>query len=161
MIAGPNGSGKTTLTRYLRQDYGLSLDVYINVDDIEQVLKTNGSLHAKEYQLMFEEAEAKAFFATHALKTATLEERFRVQQNTLEMTGETDGYFAAILADYIRKKLLQSRASFSFETVMSGKDKLQLLNEAEQNDYRNYLYYICTDDVLFNKERITNRVLMG
>ncbi len=39
--------------------------------------------------------------------------------------------------------------------------KIQLLQTAHAQGYRNYLYYICTDDVLINKERIAGRILMG
>lgn len=44
---------------------------------------------------------------------------------------------------------------------MSSPDKIQLMHTAHANGYRNYLYYICTDDVLINMERIAGRVLMG
>lgn len=77
------------------------------------------------------------------------------------MTGDVDGYFAAILSDYIRQNLLHQKESFSFETVMSGEDKIRLMQKAHVQGYRNYLYYICTDDVLINKERIAGRILMG
>lgn len=161
MIAGPNGSGKTTLTRYLLQIHHLSLGIYINADDLESVLRTNAEIHLANFGLEADDAEAKAFFEQHPLNTDSLQNHFRVQNGVLKMTGKANGYFAAILADFMRQKLMQAKISFSFETVMSGKDKLVLLKEAHQKGYRNYLYYICTNDVLINRERINSRVLMG
>lgn len=161
MIAGPNGSGKTTLTRHLLQAYRLSLGIYINADDFERILQTNAEMHFADFGLWAGDAETKAFFEQHPLNAGSLQNHFGVQNGVLKMTGKADGYFAAILADFMRQKLLQAKTSFSFETVMSGKDKPALLEEAHRKGYRSYLYYICTDDVLINKERINSRVLMG
>jgi predicted ABC-type ATPase len=44
---------------------------------------------------------------------------------------------------------------------MSGKDKIELLQTAKQRGYRTYLYYICTDDVIINKDRVSNRIEKG
>lgn len=161
MIAGPNGSGKTTLTRYLLQAHRLSLGVYINADDLERTLQTSAEIRLAGFDLKISDAEAKAFFAQHPLNAGGLQNHFQIQNGVLKTTGKADGYFAAVLADFIRQKLLQAKTSFTFETVMSGSDKLTLLKEAHRKGFRNYLYYICTDDVLINRERINSRVLMG
>lgn len=161
MIAGPNGSGKTTLTRYLTQEHRLLPGIYINADDIERTLRTENRLQFTSYSLSVTEAETRAFFRQHPLNKESLEDHFLIQHDGLKMTKNADGYFAAILADFIRRKLLHEKISFSFETVMSGKDKIALLNDTHRMGYRNYLYYICTDDVLINKERINSRILMG
>jgi predicted ABC-type ATPase len=161
MIAGPNGSGKTTLTRYLIQEHGLSPGVYINADDIERKLGNEKALHLQEYSVTSPEPKAKEFFRQHPLNKQEFENRFDIQDGTLRVSGSTGGYFAAILADFLRRELLRSKLSFSFETVMSGHDKIELLEEAQKTGYRTYLYYICTEDVLINKERINSRILMG
>jgi predicted ABC-type ATPase len=44
---------------------------------------------------------------------------------------------------------------------MSGNDKIELLQRAKQKGFRIYLYYICTDDVIINKDRIFNRIEKG
>ncbi len=44
---------------------------------------------------------------------------------------------------------------------MSGLDKIDLLSHAKKNGYRIYLYFICTDDDLINKDRVANRVILG
>jgi len=51
--------------------------------------------------------------------------------------------------------------TFTFETVMSGTDKLLFLQEAKQRGYRMYLYYIATDSVSINQERVADRVEKG
>ncbi len=53
-----------------------------------------------------------------------------------------NSYFASVCADFMRKKLLEARKSFTFETVMSSYDKIELLKLAKQLGYRNYLYYV-------------------
>ena len=42
--------------------------------------------------------------------------------------------------------------------VMSHEDKIRLLFEASKLGYRNYLYYIATDDPQINISRVKNRV---
>lgn len=61
-------------------------------------------------------------------------------------------------ADFIRKKLLEYKKSFTFETVMSSYDKIELLKVSKSLGYRNYLYYISTSDPSINISRVKNRV---
>ena len=69
-----------------------------------------------------------------------------------------NSYFASVCADFIRKKLLEARKSFTFETVMSSYDKVEFLELSKKLGYRNYLYYIATSDPLINISRVKNRV---
>ena len=161
IIAGPNGSGKTTLTRYLAQEHSLSLGFYINADDIERKIRKDRLFAFSEFHILANEPEVRNFFTNHPLNKNTLQNSFHVQDNILIMTKEAGNYFAAILSDFLRRTLVRQKVSFSFETVMSGVDKIKLMGEAHASNYKNYLYYVCTDDVLINKERIRSRVLMG
>ncbi|MEA2119693.1 zeta toxin family protein [Halovibrio sp. HP20-50] len=61
----------------------------------------------------------------------------------------------------IRDQLIASRISFTFETVMSSKDKIQVLQAARHAGFKNYLYYIATDDPAINVQRVRNRVNIG
>lgn len=74
---------------------------------------------------------------------------------------EINSYFAAVAADFIRKKLVRSKKSFSFETVMSSPDKIEFLQSAKEQGYRNYLYYVATEHPDINISRVRNRVSMG
>jgi predicted ABC-type ATPase len=71
------------------------------------------------------------------------------------------GYLASILSDYLRRRWLDAGISFTFETVMSSRDKLDLIRDAGKRGYRTYLYYICTNSALINEERVASRVRKG
>lgn len=162
VIAGPNGSGKTTLTRFLRQTFNFSFGYYVNADDIQLSLESKGYFDFADFAINVTEEELKHFFKSHALQKQSPEMNFTISANRLHNSiTKTNGYFAAILSDFIRQQLLKAKVSFSFETVMSSVDKIQLLADAHSLGYRVYLYYICTDNVLINKERIISRVSMG
>jgi len=161
MIAGPNASGKTTLTRHLIA-LGLKLGHYINADDLEAELALTGNLDFSRYQITVDGSKFNAFFKNHPLCPSTFIMPVEVDRNILysEQRNIT-GYFAAILADFIRQQLLKAGLSFTFETVMSSIDKINFLRTAREKGYRTYLYYICTDDVQINIDRAANREKSG
>lgn len=163
VIAGPNGSGKTTLTKDLKENYELNFGYYINADDIERILKHNNKISFKRYNLKIKEDSYKSFFSNHPLSKFCSNISFTIKRNTLYLHNGLDSfsYFTAILADFIRHQIVQSQQTFTFETVMSGKDKLLFLQKAKENKYRIYLYFICTDNVLINKDRVADRVEKG
>jgi predicted ABC-type ATPase len=70
-------------------------------------------------------------------------------------------YHASIVADFIRRKLLEQSVSFSFETVMSHHSKVDFLREAQLKGYRTYLYYVATIDPSINVSRVKLRVRQG
>lgn len=51
--------------------------------------------------------------------------------------------------------------TFTFETVMSSRDKVDLLCKAQQLGYRTYLYYVATEDPIINISRVKARVRRG
>ncbi|GGA59054.1 ATPase AAA [Edaphobacter acidisoli] len=56
---------------------------------------------------------------------------------------------------------LAGRVSFSVETTLSGATYLRMLERAHELGYRTRLFYIGTESVEINIERIRMRVLMG
>lgn len=72
-----------------------------------------------------------------------------------------NSYFASVASDFLRQKLLQQKLSFTFETVMSHRSKVNLLTQAQGLGYRRYLYFVATDDPAINISRVRNRVAMG
>ena len=80
--------------------------------------------------------------------------------STFKIEARLDEY-ASVCADFIRQNLLKLKISFTFETVMSSDDKIELLNKAQKSGYRTYLYFIATQDPLINISRVKNRVLNG
>ena len=163
MFAGPNGSGKSTLKAHLRPDL---LGHYLNADEIELALRSPEGFDFSPFGLVPSPEELHAFWRASSLLRRTdlvrAAERLVLYRNRLGF-GDVEGnsYFAAVVADFVRRRLLASRASFSFETVMSSRDKVLLLREAQGRGYRTYLYFMATDDPEINVSRVQNRVRLG
>lgn len=160
MFAGPNGSGKSTIKDVISKEL---LGVYINPDEIEKDIKKFGFIDFNHYDINTSKDEVLDFFHNSGfLKSVNLDEEaefLKYNDNKLIFTDVTiNSYFASVCADFIRKKLLEARKSFTFETVMSSYDKVELLELSKKLGYRNYLYYIATSDPLINISRVKNRV---
>jgi len=163
MFAGPNGSGKSTINAEIRTDL---FGTYVNPDLIESELKKNGRLNVDQFEVELSTGEIY-----QAVNSSSLFSRLVADGEVFEITvsdGELEispnavnSYMASILAGLIRRELLKSRASFSFETVMSSEDKIDFLKQARSAGYRTYLYYVATEDPLINISRVRNRVLAG
>jgi predicted ABC-type ATPase len=163
MFAGPNGSGKSTIRTLVPS--GL-LGIYINPDEIEARLASIGQLDFGDFSVQASLPELSAFLATSSLL-----ERAGLQSltSTVSMSGDTlcippsqvNSYVASVIADFCRQKLIASRTSFTFETVMSSPDKIELLRKARLEGFRTYLYFIATEDPTINISRVGNRVRLG
>jgi len=163
MFAGPNGSGKSVLKSYLPVEL---LGVYLNPDEIEADIKRNGFLDVGLLGVGTTAEEVlPVFTGSDFLKAEGLEEaagQLRFDGNRLEFRGvKANAYFASVAVDFLRRKLLERKATFTFETVMSHSGKVVLLEEAQSADYRTYLYYVATDDPEINVSRVQNRVGLG
>jgi predicted ABC-type ATPase len=64
-------------------------------------------------------------------------------------------------ADDLRDTLIASKTSFSFETVMSHRSKIDVLSKAKAAGFFVQLFFIGTDDPNTNVERVALRVAMG
>jgi predicted ABC-type ATPase len=160
IIAGPNGSGKSFLTKWLRKLNEFQFGVYINADEIETGLRKGKAVVFSDFGLKgITDAEVRQFYDGHSLKEKAYAQ-FNVHRNKLHLEEllPEQTYFGTLLSDFIRQKALAEGISFSFETVMSGSDKLRLLQQAVNAGYRVYLYFICTEDPLINMERVADRV---
>jgi predicted ABC-type ATPase len=165
MFAGPNGSGKTTIKLGL-QKRPEWFGIYINPDDVERAVRETGGLSLTDYGLTTTTEELQSFFrASELLKSRDLSaiadaiccQGHRIELGSLEMNA----YYASVLADLLRRKSMDARKSFSFETVMSSSDKIELLREAQARGYRTYLYFVATDDPSINVDRVRLRVSDG
>lgn len=163
MFAGPNGSGKSTLKSIVGPDL---LGIYINPDEIEKEIRQNNHLDFQNYQVQTDSKEVIDFFKnSHFLKSFGLLN----QINKLKFENgklffkevEVNAYFASVASDFIRNKLIETSKSFTFETVMSHHDKIELLQKAQAKGYRTYLYFMATDDASINISRVQYRVKMG
>ena len=163
IFAGPNGSGKSTIKSLIRPEL---LGVYVNPDLLESEMRRLGFLDLQTFEFNTTDREILAFFtASPLLQQSGLGEscaHLQFNAGRLEFgTIPVNSYFASVAADFIRRKLLDARRSFTFETVMSSRDKVEFLRLARAAGYRTYLYYIATDDPQINVARVRHRVLMG
>lgn len=120
----------------------------------------------RPFGLTIDTAEVQGYFAASPLLQArhlhTEVRAITCQGDTIDFHGlEMNSYYASVLADLLRRKALQARQSFSFETVMSSPDKVDLLREARAQGFRTYLYYIATEDPEINVQRVKYRVAAG
>lgn len=164
LFAGPNGSGKSALLEELRGKFNLG--VYVNADEIEKLLVRQKFLHASDYQLQISQADFAAFLASGqtAVGAQTSEMLgLRIAENIIVMQPGTivNSYLAATVADFLRHQLLAAGISFTFESVMSHRSKLDFLRLAASKGYRTYLYYIATETPAVNVDRVSNRVSKG
>jgi predicted ABC-type ATPase len=163
MFAGPNGSGKSTLKSFLPR---VLLGVYLNPDEIEQEIRRQGFLDFAAHGVEANGTEVLSFFTSSAFLQA---EGFASEASQLAFADgrldftqmEVNSYFASVAVDFLRHKLLEEKATFTFETVMSHPGKVALLAQAQALGYRTYLYFVATDDPAINISRVRNRVKLG
>lgn len=164
VFAGPNGSGKSTIKDSLLPQW---LGVYVNADDIEKAIRTQGHLEFAEFGCTPDDlTRLPAFMANSSLlRSANLVDaaaRLQVEGTRLLFgTEAVNSYFASVLSDFIRHHLLRTGKSFTFETVMSSPDKVDFMRRAREQGFRTYLYFVATEDPDINIERVRNRVLNG
>lgn len=163
MFAGPNGSGKSVLKSYLPKPL---LGVYLNPDEIESGVKKEGSVDMQSFGIQTTEQEVlHAFTASKFLQgegfSKTAKSLSFAESRLCFPSGIVNSYFASVLTDFLRRKLLQAGKTFTFETVMSHLGKVEFLQQAQQIGYRTYLYYVATDDPSINVSRVANRVAMN
>lgn len=163
MFAGPNGSGKSTLKDVLEPDW---LGVYVNADDIEAEIRAQGFASLAPYGVTATQAELQAFFAgSDFLKQqglATDAQKILLRDGLVVFdTVTVNSYFASVLVDFIRHDLLCRKESFTFETVMSARAKVDFLCRAREQGFKTYLYYVATEDPEINVSRVAHRVTLG
>lgn len=163
VFAGPNGSGKSTIKEYLPEAW---LGVYVNADEIEKGIRERGFLDLDDFEVSATAAELGAFFRSSSLlaKAGLLDSARKLELIGRELrfgSVVVDSYFASVIADFLRHKLLDAGRSFTFETVMSSPDKVVFLKKAQERGFRTYLYYVATEDPAINIARVHYRVRTG
>ena len=167
MFAGPNGSGKTTIQplvrRHLTPD---QFGVYLNPDDLESAARRDGRIDLAPFHLTADSDEVRGWFSGSAFLAANgLAAGAAVigcRDGVVDFGGlAVNSYHASVLADFLRTKLLAAGVSFSFETVMSDRSKVDLLATARGAGFRTYLYFVSTDDPDINIARVRLRVSQG
>jgi predicted ABC-type ATPase len=168
VLAGPNGSGKSTIQSELKPQW---IGVFINADEIERALKdTGGELSLAKLGITarpeavlrrLEQHIQNSKFAEKLGMHALLGQMTISKSLTLKVPSPFNSYLASVLADAIRRELLEEGKTFTFETVMSSRDKVDFMREARNRGYRVYLYFVATDDPEINLDRVRRRVMQG
>jgi predicted ABC-type ATPase len=163
MFAGPNGSGKSTIKSVLRPDL---LGYYVNPDEIEKEMNEFAAVDLRAFRIQTTREEVISFFEKSTLleKADLINDTMFLRYNEGRISFfdiSTNAYWASVTADFIRQKLLALHSPFTFETVMSSPDKVEVLRHAKRFGYRNYLYFVATEDPLINVSRVKQRVKMG
>lgn len=164
VFAGPNGSGKTTIISAVENHKvkGIPVDfgIYVNADDIAGALLEN-RFSFSPYTIKTTREE----FISVALSSGLINKKFPDEEfiSSFKWSGRnapaliTQKYkdrLAQIIADFLRKKLLQQRKKFSFETVFSHESKLEIMRQAVQAGYKVYFYFVCTESPAINRFRV-------
>ena len=125
MVAGPNGSGKTTLVEFLRGELALPLGHYLNPDKLDKELAQTGRISVSRWGIAVDPDHLWKFIASHPLFVRAGIGPVSVERDTVvPAMPSPSGYFASVLSGYLRQNWLNQRATFTFETVMSRRDKL-------------------------------------
>jgi predicted ABC-type ATPase len=168
VFAGPNGSGKSTIIKSVREySFGekkLDFGIYINADDIASDLR-KGKFSFAQYKILATEIEFKEIAFDSGLinenyPKEVFNQDFNIEGQRLVLVEKgADERLAQVIAHYLRKKLLQEKKKFSFETVFSHSSKLDIIREANKAGYKVYLYFVSTRTPELNKQRVKFRVL--
>ena len=162
VFAGPNGSGKTTIIEEVRKarvngrpvDFG----VYINADDIAQALGRGYDL--TPFGLDLDGASFLAFAERSGLldghlALAALAKGMVWMPGTVRASASLPkDRVAQLVAQFLYDELLKAKLKFSFETVFSHPNKLELMKRAKAAGYKVYLYFVPTEDPAINVQRV-------
>lgn len=163
MIAGPNGSGKSRIREGLREDI---IGIFVNADEIQTALETTSGLDFSLYRIHPDTNSIRQFATQHELLAksglAPGAMELQIVSGILKVDSpSTTGYLSTLIADFVRRKLIEIGSSFTFETVMSSSDKIDTLKLARSKGFRTYLYYVATEDPEINIARVQYRVANG
>lgn len=165
IFAGPNGSGKSTLYDFLVRTNYFNPYYHINPDFINHELNYVLNLGAWPISFLREELIRHLNESTYEnFSDASLGDMVEIKEKKIYYVGENKSgfpYFAAAVSDFLRKKMLESNSSFSFETVFSHVSKVDFIRDAKISGYKIYLYFVATMDPIVNRERVKSRVLKG
>lgn len=166
VFAGPNGSGKSTVIHYVRnikvKKRPIDFGYYVNADDIAVELRNN-TFSFTAFELVvkpkaFTRVVMQSGLINEAFSLADFRSAFTLRNNNLRLkTPAAVERLAQIVADFLRKLLLEERKKFSFETVFSHPSKLEIMRQAAEAGYKVYLYFVSTESPEINKFRVKAR----
>lgn len=167
VFSGPNGSGKSTIYNEVKNHF--KLIPFINADEIELSLLNDGFVDLIHYGIRINQRTFRNFFKVFSTKSIIEKAKSEnkpflvsfISNRVIIERITVNSYAASFCASFIRWLLIRKRVSFAFETVMSHDSKVEELKFAKANNYKVYLYFICTEQSIINIERVKNRVQKG
>ena len=167
IFAEPNGSGKSTLFEEFSINYNTGL--FINADYLEKILETKKIINLDFFNIKVSEYEFDDFLNNENAKSLlkkSEEENHKIYLSCKEnfiRSYSTEGskYEGSLISSFLREKFIQNKQSFCFETVISHSSKLEEIQEAKNQGYSKYFYFICIDGPEVNISRVENRVKKG
>jgi predicted ABC-type ATPase len=162
VFAGPNGSGKTTLMEQLAK----SVNLYhiVSADRLLESLPLSKALDFTDHALTVKQEDFERYVVrcSYPVSIRNGLSLAVVRNDRLDLERvEINTYTVALIAAFLRDRLLHAQASFSFETVFSHSSKVAELEQATKKGYRVYLYFVATDSPAINCGRVQQRVKMG
>ncbi len=138
IFAGPNGSGKSSLLDRIVS--AVPIGYYINADKIEKLLTTGHNISLIDFGVKANNKQLYKFFNSSSFVSKKSDQNalisnFSISESTLFFNPSTDlppKYSTAIIAEFLRERNLAVGNDFSFETVMSHKDKLSFIKKANK-----------------------------
>lgn len=151
----------------MQEEYKVDFYTFVNADEINVQLvggqvcylpfpMQKRSLKTFVRKSSFPE-EYKALFVWDRIQVQNV----KVSFDKKDLSDKKSEVIATILADFIREMLIARQQSFSFESVFSHPSKIGILKEAQEKGFKNYLYFIATDNPELNQKRVRDRVLQG
>jgi predicted ABC-type ATPase len=168
MFAGPNGSGKTSLIHRLAKEFAsdglFQLHHFINADDLFRDLQEGRGIPLAPLGRAVSAEQIRVSLASSGRLRQDhpfLDALQIVDSRLMDPARVADAYVAAAVADFLREEWLAAGQSFSFETVMSHRSKIDFFAQARAAGYRTYLYFIATETADLNVNRVRNRAALG
>jgi len=137
LVYGFNGSGKSTIKDRVPPHL---IYTYVNADELQKEAVATGAVDLTPFGITTTTEDIQAFFGAHGL-CAMAGFADHLHQISFDGTGvrfgnKVNAYHASVVADFIRQQLLAKRESFTFETVMSSRDKVDFMRQAQEQGYR-------------------------
>jgi predicted ABC-type ATPase len=162
IFAGPNGSGKSTLVKTVTSEYKLHYGYFVNADEIEREFAQAGFFDFSPCDLEISQSDLEGFIQSYDFARVAQFPPWHISENRLFLHESLiNSYHAAVLAEFLRQRLMAAGVTFSTETVMSAPQKLDMMRYARAQGYRVYLYFVATESPIINQVRVHNRVKLG
>lgn len=149
---------------WLADSHELPLYSVVNPDKIQIGLESKTGLALSSFGLQTSRTDFLRFVEkttySPSVKRAARTIKFIGGVMFSHSTSKTS-YNAALVAAFLRDRLVAERMSFSFESVLSHPSKLDELIRAKKRGYRIYLYFVATDAIEISIGRVKERVASG